>query len=540
MDAATTTLADSLLDDLDDLSDVDEKQETGTIDGEEQARSVEASGRILEGPDPAPVVPAGEVHDNMGCKYDAGRQQQSLGNLNGNNEVNGSKVTAISAVGKKGTAGRKRLLVDPSLKSHLSSIRSASRPSLGSDDDGEEHRLIINSNKHLSALSNELALAHGELCALYRPKFPELEELVVDPQQYVRAVRIIGNEMDMTKVNEGLNDVLNSNQIITISVAGSTTSGRPLTNEEMEDVDEAAAYIDSVTAIQRELTEFVEGRMESLAPSVCALAGPAIAARLLGLAGGLSELSRIPACNMQVLGQVRQSAASRGGMSSLHSKPHTGILAECDLVKRCPGYLQKKALKAVAAKIALAARCDSVNVESGRARSADAGRKFRAEIEAKISKWEEPDKARVLKALPKPDLTTKKRRGGKRIRRLKERFEETEMMKQANKRSFSTEVGEYGDDAMGLTLGMLDTKEGGNLRQTTEKRKMRQANTKASRKRAVQMSSGATNGLASSMVFTPVQGLELVNPDANRDKVREANLKWFADNAGFQSALPKK
>jgi len=140
----------------------------------------------------------------------------------------------------------------------------------------------------------------------------------------------------------------------------------------------------------------------------------------------------------------------------------------------------------------------------------------------------------------RPDLTTKKRRGGRRIRRLKERFEETDMMKQANRQAFSAESGEYGDDAMGITLGMLDTKEGGAMRNTVEKRKMRQANTKASRKRAVQMSSGATNGLASSMVFTPVQGLELVNPDASRERVRQANAKWFSDNAGFQSALPKK
>lgn len=140
---------------------------------------------------------------------------------------------------------------------------------------------------------------------------------------------------------------------------------------------------------------------------------------------------------------------------------------------------------------------------------------------------------------PRPDLTTKKRRGGKRIRRLKERFEETELMKQANKRAFSVEAGEYGDDAMGLTLGMLSTKEGGAMRNTVETKKMRHANTKASRKRAIQMSSGATNGLASSMVFTPVQGLELVNPDANKERVKAANTKWFQDNAGFQSALPK-
>mmetsp|Transcript_26431 Transcript_26431/g.78179 ORF Transcript_26431/g.78179 Transcript_26431/m.78179 type:complete len:128 (+) Transcript_26431:1538-1921(+) len=126
------------------------------------------------------------------------------------------------------------------------------------------------------------------------------------------------------------------------------------------------------------------------------------------------------------------------------------------------------------------------------------------------------------------------------MRRLKERFEETEMMKQANTRAFLKETGEYGDDSMGMTLGMLDTKEGGKIRQTAEKKRTRQANTKASRKRAIQMSSGATSGLASSMVFTPVQGLELVNPDANKDRVRQANLKWFGENAGFQSAPPKK
>ena len=115
-------------------------------------------------------------------------------------------------------------------------------------------------------------------------------------------------------------------------------------------------------------------------------------------------------------------------------------------------------------------------------------------------------------------------------------------MKQANRRAFSAESGEYGDDAMGLTLGMLDSKEGGGgvIRNTIEKKKMRYANTKASRKKAVQMSSGGTSGLASSMVFTPAQGLELVNPDANRERVRQANAKFFSENAGFQSALPKK
>jgi U4/U6 small nuclear ribonucleoprotein PRP31 len=92
---------------------------------------------------------------------------------------------------------------------------------------------------------------------------------------------------------------------------------------------------------------------------------------------------------------------------------------------------------------------------------------------------------------------------------------------------------------MVLTMGMLDTTEGGALWKTTEKRKMRKANTKAFRKRAVQMAAAASkDGLASSRVFTPVQGLELVNPEARKECVQEVNRKWFSEDAGFTSALP--
>jgi len=129
------------------------------------------------------------------------------------------------------------------------------------------------------------------------------------------------------------------------------------------------------------------------------------------------------------------------------------------------------------------------------------------------------------------------------MRRLKARFEETAMMKQANTRAFSEQVGEYGDDAMGLTRGLLDTKNyaSDTLRKRTDKKKMTFANTKASRKRAAKMKASAnTSGLASSVAFGPTQGMELINPDAQKERVKQANSKWFSETSGFQSALPKK
>ena len=92
------------------------------------------------------------------------------------------------------------------------------------------------------------------------------------------------------------------------------------------------------------------------------------------------------------------------------------------------------------------------------------GHKLRGELEAKIAKWQEPDKQKQKKALPKPEDKPKKKRAGKRVRRQKERFAETEVQKLANKRAFSEASGEYGDDAMGIDFGMLGKAGSGQLR----------------------------------------------------------------------------
>jgi hypothetical protein len=48
--------------------------------------------------------------------------------------------------------------------------------------------------------------------------------------------------------------------------------------------------------------------------------------------------------------------------------------------------------------------------------------------------------------------------------------------------------------------------------------------------------------MASSLVFTPTQGLELHNPlamEERKRKLEEANKSWFDNASGFMSARPK-
>jgi len=394
-------MADALLADLDDLSDVEPEEEPSTDD---------ATGGNGFGGDADASHPDFFMH--------------GVANDDDGSAAASSSSIASTSASLAPTKQRLALLNDPSLKQHLASVRAlrssldddgdkkpsaanndtttkTTQASNGDDDDEHQHSLILASNKHLISLSHEIHRTHLELCRLYHPKFPELEELLTDPFQYRSAIGILQNEMDVTNANEELNTILSSNQIITISVAGSTTSGRPLSDDELKLVNTTCQYLDELKSTQSELTTFVESKMERWAPNVCALIGPSIAAQLLASTGGLAELSKIPACNLQLLGKHKSTSLSRGGMATQARLQHAGYLMECEMVASMPNYLKQKAVKAMAGKLALAARADHVNVECGRRRSSEVGDKFREELRTKFVKWEEPDKAQVVKSLPK-------------------------------------------------------------------------------------------------------------------------------------------
>jgi len=96
--------------------------------------------------------------------------------------------------------------------------------------------------------------------------------------------------------------------------------------------------------------------MGTIAPNLSAAIGSEVAARLMGVAGGLLALSRIPACNIQVLGAKRKHLA---GLSSSSANPHQGFVFQSAVVQSTPPPLRTKAARLVAAKCALLARVDA-------------------------------------------------------------------------------------------------------------------------------------------------------------------------------------
>ena len=139
-----------------------------------------------------------------------------------------------------------KLLATDAFTSHIKSISSSPSSAFSlssashSINSSPDYGRILTSNKFLTDLEEELTLAHNFLKQQYKPKFPELEEIVVDRLDYSKAVKVLWNHSDLSPLTASLNSILPNNTVIMISVAGSTGSGRQLTDQELAKVSELA------------------------------------------------------------------------------------------------------------------------------------------------------------------------------------------------------------------------------------------------------------------------------------------------------------
>lgn len=95
--------------------------------------------------------------------------------------------------------------------------------------------------------------------------------------------------------------------------------------------------------------------------------------------------------------------------------------------------MRRKAARLVAAKSMLAARVDACHEST----DGHIGQMLREEIEKKLDKLQEPPPVKFVKPLPKPIDPGRKKRGGKRVRKMKERYAITEFRKHANRMNFA-------------------------------------------------------------------------------------------------------
>ncbi|KAG6512534.1 hypothetical protein ZIOFF_030655 [Zingiber officinale] len=203
----------------------------------------------------------------------------------------------------------------------------------------------------------------------------KLESLVHHPIDYARVVKKIGNEVDLTLVD--LEGLLPSAIIMVISVTASTTSGKPLSKENLNKTIDACDRALALDLAKKKVLDFVESRTGYIAPNLSAIIGSAVAAKLMGIASGLSALAKMPACNVQLLGAKKKTLA---GFSTATSQFRVGYLEQAEIFQSAPPSLRTRACRLLASKSTLAVRVDSTRGDP----TGKTGRNLRDEILKKI------------------------------------------------------------------------------------------------------------------------------------------------------------
>jgi len=221
--------------------------------------------------------------------------------------------------------------------------------------------------------------------------FPELDSLVEDPLSYCRLVVELGSRSNFTEDRLKQITGLSSEKGSRIAAAAERSRGGELAEEDLEPLKELAEGALALAKLRDRIMRHVEKNMKRVAPNVTAIAGAAIGARLIARAGGMERLARLPSSTIQVLGAEKAlfRALKSGGRPPKH-----GIIFQHNLIHSAQPWQRGKVARALASKIALAARVDF----------------FRGEIDEELAKQTQVKVEEIKKKYPKPKESKPKER----------------------------------------------------------------------------------------------------------------------------------
>jgi nucleolar protein 56 len=165
--------------------------------------------------------------------------------------------------------------------------------------------MIIQAIALLDQLDKDVNLFSMRIREWYGYHFPELVKFVPDNYEYARVAKFIGAKETLTAdkltdLASLLGDDTTRAQNVIDAAAGSM--GSILSEIDMLNISAFATRVVSIADYRKSLTSYLAEKMNLVAPSLTALLGERIGARLISHAGSLTNLSKYPASTVQILG----------------------------------------------------------------------------------------------------------------------------------------------------------------------------------------------------------------------------------------------
>jgi nucleolar protein 56 len=213
---------------------------------------------------------------------------------------------------------------------------------------------IIQSINALDELDKIINTVGARLREWYGLHFPELDNLIQSLIAYAEIVSRAGLRQNITaEILQGAG--MQDKKVEVILDAARRSKGGDMTPENLAIVKRLADQVISQSDLRRVLADHVEVAMETVAPNVKELLTVTVGARIIAKAGSLARLATLPASTIQVLGA--EKALFRALKTGARPPKH-GLLFQHPLVHSAPKWQRGKIARAVASKVAIAARID--------------------------------------------------------------------------------------------------------------------------------------------------------------------------------------
>ncbi|MEM3641096.1 MAG: C/D box methylation guide ribonucleoprotein complex aNOP56 subunit [Candidatus Bathyarchaeia archaeon] len=261
--------------------------------------------------------------------------------------------------------------------------------------------IIAQAIQTLDDLDKTINLFMSRVREWYGIHFPELDRLLDKHETYARLVVNLGGKENFTPERlekEGLPKSKGEQ----IAKTAQTSMGADLAETDLTQIQALCKNVLSLYELRQTLESYIDKAMEEVAPNTKALTGALLGARLIALAGGLTNLAKMPASTLQVLGAEKALFRS---LKTGTKPPKHGIIFQHTLLHEAKKWQRGKIARALAGKLAIAVRTD---VFGGRY----IGEELKADLEKRIEeirqKYAEPPK--VPEKKPKKEKKWRKKK----------------------------------------------------------------------------------------------------------------------------------
>ncbi|KIJ17579.1 hypothetical protein PAXINDRAFT_129735 [Paxillus involutus ATCC 200175] len=310
---------------------------------------------------------ANSISDGMGIKCDASEESQEV--------LRGIRQHAPKLL--------KGLEANDLIKAQLGLGHSYSRAKLKFNVNRVDN-MIIQAIALLDQLDKDVNLFAMRIREWYGYHFPELIKLVPDNYQYARVVQLIGDKDTLAedKLPE-LTTIVDDNATLSQNIldAARGSMGSSISEIDMLNISAFATRVLSIADYRKSLISYLSEKMNLVAPSLTALLGERIGARLISHAGSLTNLSKYPASTVQILGAEK---ALFRALKTKGNTPKYGLLYHSTFIGRADPKHKGRISRFLANKCSIASRIDCYSDNP----TAKFGEALRNQVEERLNFFE--------------------------------------------------------------------------------------------------------------------------------------------------------